>query len=401
MLPNIRIKNFRMLEDFEVPKLGRVNLIVGKNSCGKSTVLEALRIYAGRAHPNLLQTILIDHDESLRAIRGSGMDEDEPAWLAIKHLFPNREFPKEDDKPIVIETNDGTNLFGWSTLIRLEHLFYYTKTEDEKSTDGEIFQRRTRVTISKSEAAENREQSLRPAVRVTFSESSPRSAWLDLDDEMRIRPSARSLAWRVAEELPIIRYSYLPTHFLSPEVLADLWDETTLSPNETFVLQALQIIEPDVQGLAFVKNSEADRFSRTRDTRVAIVKLKLQEMPVPLNSMGDGMLRILQLILAIFPARGGVLLIDEFENGLHYSVQEEVWKMIFMLAEKLDIQVFATTHSWDCIESFTKVALDSPDNGVLFKMSRSKLLSDNGKIIATVYDEEALKIVTASDLEVR
>ena len=281
------------------------------------------------------------------------------------------------------------------------YLFYYTITEEEKGTDGETFQRRTRVTISKSEAAENREQLLRAAVRVTFSESSPRSAWLDLDDEMRIRPSARSLAWRVAEELPIIRYSYLPTHFLPPEELADLWDETTLSPNETFVLQALQIIEPDVQGLAFVKNSEADRFSRTRDTRVAIVKLKLQEMPVPLNSMGDGMLRILQLILAVFPARGGVLLIDELENGLHYSVQEEVWKMIFMLAEKLDIQVFATTHSWDCIESFTKVALDSPDSGVLFKMSRSKLLSDNGKIIATVYDEEALKTVTASDLEVR
>lgn len=401
MLPNLRIKNFRMLEDFEVPKLGRVNLIVGKNNCGKSTVLEALRIYAGRAHPSLLQAILFDHDESLRAIRGGGADEDESTWLAIKHLFPSREFPSDDDNPIIVETNDGQNLFGWRTLIRLDHLLYYIKTEDEKNTDGEILQRRTRVTVNKLDAADNREQPLRQAVRVTFSEASPRSAWLDLDDEMRNRPSARNFTWRVAEELPVIRHSYLPTHFLPPEELAALWDETTLSPNEVFVLQALQIIEPDVRGLAFVKNSEADRYPRTRDARVAIVKLESQEMPIPLNSMGDGMLRILQLILAIFPARGGVLLIDEFENGLHYSVQEEVWKMIFMLAEKLDIQVFATTHSWDCIESFTKVALDSPDNGVLFKMSRSKLLSDNGKIIATVYDEAALKTVTSSDLEVR
>lgn len=401
MLPNIRIKNFRMLQDFEVPKLGRVNLIVGKNNCGKSTVLEALRIYAGRAHPSLLQAILFDHDESLRAIRGGGIDEDESAWLAIKHLFPNREFPKEDDKPIVVETNDGQSLFGWRPLIRLDHLFYYFRTEEERSPDGEIRQRSTRVTVSKLDAADNREQPLRPAVRVTFSESSAQSAWLDLDDEMRNRPAARSLAWRLADELPVIRAGYLPTHFLPPEVLADLWDETTLSPNEAFVLQALQIIEPEVQGLAFVKNTEADRYTRTRDARVAIVKLKSQEMPIPLNSMGDGMLRILQLILAVFPARGGLLLVDEFENGLHYSVQEEVWKMIFMLAEKLDIQVFATTHSWDCIESFTKVALEQPDNGVLFKMSRSKLLSDCGKIIATVYDEEALKTVTASDLEVR
>jgi AAA15 family ATPase/GTPase len=113
------------------------------------------------------------------------------------------------------------------------------------------------------------------------------------------------------------------------------------------------------------------------------------------------MLRILQLILAVFPARGGFLLIDEFENGLHFSVQEEVWKIIFMLAKELDIQVFATTHSWDCIESFTKVALSVPDNGVLFKMSRSRLTSDNGKIIATVYNEAALQTITASELEVR
>ena len=113
------------------------------------------------------------------------------------------------------------------------------------------------------------------------------------------------------------------------------------------------------------------------------------------------MSRILQLILSVFPAKDGVLLIDEFENGLHFSVQEEVWRIIFELAKKLNIQVFATTHSWDCIESFTNVAVENSEDGVLLKVSKSKLTSDNGKIIATVYDEEALKTVTASALEVR
>ena len=70
-------------------------------------------------------------------------------------------------------------------------------------------------------------------------------------------------------------------------------------------------------------------------------------MPVPLGSMGDGMLRVLQIILKVFSAQGGFLLIDEFENGLHYSVQEKIWALIFKLAEQLNIQVFATTHSWD------------------------------------------------------
>lgn len=396
MLTNLRIKNFRMLEDFEIPKLGRVNLIVGKNNCGKSTVLEALRIYAGRAYPGLLQNILLEHDEFLSTARTDGIDEDELGWLAVKHLFPHREFPREDNKPIEIMSDS-------KILLRFEHLFYYVRTEETKDEDDNLIQRRTRELVSKSAPSDNRDQPLRSAVRVNFGESSSRSEWLDLDEESPRRFSPRPYrTWRISDELPLIRCSHIPTQFVPPEVLADLWDATTLSPNEALVLQALQIIEPEVQGLAFVKDPNAiPRSPRARDARVAIVKLKSEEMPVALNSMGDGMLRILQLILAVFPARGGMLLIDEFENGLHYSVQEEVWKMIFMLAKELDIQVFATTHSLDCIHSFTKVALDSPDNGVLFKMSRSKLTSDHGKIIATVYDEEALKTVTASDLEVR
>ena len=385
-----------MLEDFEVTKLGRVNLIVGKNNCGKSTVLEALRVYAGRANPNLLQSVLLEHDEFLSTSRIDGIEEDETSWLAVKHLFPGREFPREDNKPIEILSDS-------KTLLRIEHLFYYVRIEEEQDEDGGMLQRRTRELVNKSDSSISRDQPLRSTVRVNFGETSSRSEWLDLDEEAPRRYSSRPYrTWRISEELPPVRCSHIPTQFVPPEVLADLWDATTLSPNEAVVLQALKIIEPEVQGLAFVKDPNAlPRTPRSRDARVAIVKLKSKDMPIALNSMGDGMLRILQLILAVFPARDGMLLIDEFENGLHYSVQEEVWRMIFMLAKELNIQVFATTHSWDCIESFAKIALESQDDGVLFKMSASRLTSDKGKIIATVYDESALKTVTASDLEVR
>ena len=72
------------------------------------------------------------------------------------------------------------------------------------------------------------------------------------------------------------------------------------------------------------------------------------------------------------------------------------------LAEQLNIQVFATTHSWDCIESFTKVAVDDQSSeGVLFRMGRSVRTSDNGKVIATVFDENQLQNITQADVEVR
>lgn len=398
MLDNLRIKNFRMLEDFEVPKLGRVNLIVGKNNCGKSTILEALRVYAGRANPNLLQAILLEHDEFLSTVRIDGVDEDEDSWLAAKNLFPHREFPADDNNPIEI-ASDG------KTLLRLDHMFYYIRETEDKNENGEVFSRVARELVSKSDLSENSDKPLRTTIRVGFGEASARSQWLDLDEESPRRFPARTFRnWRTANELPSIRCSYIPTQFVSPEILASLWDAMTLSSSEAemVVLKALKIIDQDVNGLAFVKDPNATpRMLRERDSRVAVVKLKSGGVPVSLNSMGDGMLRILQLILAVFPAKDGILLIDEFENGLHYTVQEEVWKLIFQLAKELNIQVFATTHSWDCIESFTKAALDSPDDGVLFKMSRSRLTSDSEKIIATVYNESALKTVTASDLEVR
>ena len=64
MLNSLEIKNFRMLEDFKVAKLGRVNLIVGKNNSGKSTVLEALRIYAEKATQGILDQIAASHHET-------------------------------------------------------------------------------------------------------------------------------------------------------------------------------------------------------------------------------------------------------------------------------------------------------------------------------------------------
>jgi hypothetical protein len=84
------------------------------------------------------------------------------------------------------------------------------------------------------------------------------------------------------------------------------------------------------------------------------------------------------------------------------SVCKKIWALLFDMAEKLDIQVFATTHSWDCIESFTKVAVSRQDiDGVLFRMGRSVRTSDSGRIIATVFDEAALANITQADVEVR
>jgi predicted ATP-dependent endonuclease of OLD family len=96
-------------------------------------------------------------------------------------------------------------------------------------------------------------------------------------------------------------------------------------------------------------------------------------------------------------ARNGLLLVDEIENGLHYSAQLDVWRLINRLASRLNVQVFATTHSWDCIESFQKAAQEDTQNeGILIRLESKK-----GKIVATLFDEKELGIATREQIEVR
>jgi len=386
MLNNLRIKNFRMLEDLEIPKLGRVNLIVGKNNSGKSTILEALRIYAGHAHPYLLREILVEHDEFFSLDSDTSIENRGVCFDGLRNFFPNRQFPKSDNNKICIETED-------KSLLTIEHVYYFKKNEKRKVGNEEIEVTRP-VYLNQSDLNQlNNNDEAIPAFRITL--NSEHQGLLNLTENTK--PSLR-MFWGI--RIPSNTcFSFVSTTFFTSEALAKLWDQIALTPNQDRVIQALKIIDLEIEGLAFVKRPNES--SVMEGSRLAIAKLKKSEIPVPLNSMGDGMSRILQLILSVFPAKDGFLLIDEFELGLHYSVQEQVWRIVFELAKELNIQVFATTHSWDCIESFTKVAVESPEEGVLLKVSKSRLTSDNGKVIATVYDESELQTITASDLEVR
>ena len=159
------------------------------------------------------------------------------------------------------------------------------------------------------------------------------------------------------------------------------------------IIETLKIIEPNCTKVNLVKNEN--------NSEGFVIHTVAEDKPIPLNSMGDGMLRIFQLALNAISANGGFLLIDEFENGLHYSIQEKVWSWLFDLAAFLDIQIFATTHSWDSVESFSKVASKKNGEGVLFRVGRGIKTSDIGKIVATEFDEEELAIITQDDVEVR
>ena len=389
MLNSLEIKNFRILEDFKVSKLGRVNLIVGKNNSGKSSVLEALRIYAGNAQRGLLEQIAAGHDETYRLKENEQIESD--TRFPFEDLFTGRQFPQDETLAISIG-----ELASGDDALRMAHGFFIEEEDSVKDDSGEIIRTRTRLNrISSPSHDDLSSVAISHALFVTKWARSFPHIQLDQSGSSRFRyPPIK-----ISGTLPC---SVIPTQFISIDDLADEWDKIVFTEHEEVVRDALRIITPEFENLTFVRNDEDNKSLRRGFRRFAKVKISDSPHPVPLNSLGDGMLRVLQLVLKIFPAKGGFLLIDEFENGLHFSIQEKVWELLFEMAQKLDIQIFATTHSWDCIESFAKAAIARKDvEGVLFRVGRSVKESNRGKVIATVFDEDALYNITQADVEVR
>jgi len=118
---------------------------------------------------------------------------------------------------------------------------------------------------------------------------------------------------------------------------------------------------------------------------------------VPLPLMGEGMGRLLSIILAIANAKGGTILIDEIENGLHHSVLTDVWKAIADAARRSDVQIFATTHSYECIIAAHQAFETSEKDD--FRYHRLERVKD--KIQAITYDRENLAISEEMNLEMR
>jgi hypothetical protein len=193
----------------------------------------------------------------------------------------------------------------------------------------------------------------------------------------------------VLPEMKAGNCSFVLSQGLTLKDLGAYWDNTALTGLEDEVVAALQLIAPSIERVSLINDPLGVE-------RIPIAKIRGTAEPIPLRSLGEGMNRLLGIALALVNAQNGMLLIDEVESGLHYSVQSNVWRLIFETARRLNVQVFATTHSWDCIEAFQQAAHEHPEEGLLIRLTEKK-----GDIVADVFDENELEIATREEVEVR
>jgi hypothetical protein len=367
MLKSFSIKNFRLFRSLQVQDLGQLNLLVGKNNTGKSAFLEAVRLFVEDASPFLLWDLVTSREESRRGrIEAVGGEE---VGSPIRHLFPGHHLPELGEEGIVLAAEEHGERLHVTTAAYRSHF-------DEE----EGAQRRTRVEPAKADLTD-------PEIELFLvAENGDRTKRLMKLDEskepLRVARMPFSGTGRKAEVVP-------PRGMPTGDV-AVLWDQISLTPLEEEVIRGLELIDESIEDIAFVEDPRSGM-------RIPLVRTTAFDGPVPLNSMGDGVSRLFQIILALVSVKGGVLLVDEFENGLHWSIQPQVWSTVFKLAARLDVQVFATTHSRDCVEAFHSAWQDERELGAFYRLS----LDPSGEVRPVAYDLETLGDSVATRVEVR
>jgi hypothetical protein len=367
MFRSFTVKNFRCFRDLTIEPLERVNLIAGKNNVGKTALLEALFLHLGANRPQLPWGV-----NAQRGIEQVSTDpRDVWGWLF---------FEKRTDQVIELTSLDHEQVHRTLQLTLAEPL----STTLTPPLSGAMV-------VNGGEAAGRT-----PGSVMTF----PSTSQLQLsykDDQGRTGSASASVVSRAGSlELDLVQSpsdplpmaAFLSTRGRPPREDAVMFSKLIEMNREEELVSALRILDPRIRHLLLLLSSGVP-------TICAVVGAG---PPIPLPLMGDGLVRLLSCLLAIAYVPGGVVVIDEIENGLHYSVLVDVWRAIGEAAGRSDTQIFATTHSWECIRSANE-ALGGEKGTKGFRYLRLERAAQDIHVVTSVDDR--LGAAIEMGLEVR
>jgi AAA15 family ATPase/GTPase len=353
MLKSLKIKNFRCFEEFTLPQLGRVNLLVGKNSGGKTSVLEAVHILTS---PNNIESF-----SDVMKYRGEySINRESPhGRFQFANLLNNYHMENESEFEI-----SGTDNSGIKNMLSFCHADISYRELYANINDGKNETQFTNLDPNNS-----------PGMKYIL-------RWYRKNHLTSLLYFPISISH---EKFPQVSKNSQIVYLSSSQIdtVIDQFEQIVLTPEEDIVYESLRIIEPGINRIATFRNGGLD--------------VSINEKRVPIGSMGYGIWRMLEITLAMVNIPGGTLLIDEIDTGLHFSVMIDLWKLICKTAEKLDIQVFATTHNSDCWKSLAEVA--NSDDVASNDITIHRI--ERGKKESIVFNEQEMAIAAERDIEVR
>jgi predicted ATPase len=373
MFKSLAIENLRSLRSMELAAPRRVNLLTGKNNSGKTTVLEGVFLLAGARSPDDLTT--------LRRIRGEStvaVTRDRETPLPWDSLFPELARASSTiELSALIEGRSAERWAGSGTYtLSISH------QPEPVAIGPQIFAARVIGPL-------NTLDTTRLAWALEYRLTGPREAATPLDETRQLLAldGELTLAPEASAPLPAFFFgSWGREYTQAAQTLRRLQQANALDP----VLAVSRAVIPDLVtlelGLAANGIPQVD------------VRMSSSSRALPLHLLGDGARRVVSIALAATSVRGGLLLIDEVENGIHWSAMRDVWRGLIALAQALDLQVFATTHSAECIFALVDSAreADALNEVAVHRLDRT----EDGTRVAT-YDEDTLAFAADEGWEVR
>ena len=350
----VKARNFRNLQNIDITGLSQVNLISGKNNSGKTSVLEALFFLFGTGNPQMALNTNVVRNINLvgRVDPSSGVLSVMMREYPWKELF----FGLDIDRQIEIS---GCHSSRAKMSLKI--------TAD---LDTEVSMER-----SESSAVTNSFDKRSLTFRYSESDKDP------IESYVRFTPQGIDIQQASAEPFPsVIVLARGGDGAEDAARLGKLRQQKQAEP----VLDALKIIDRRLQSLEEISVSGVPTIWGD---------IGLPEL-VPLSVMGEGMIKLARLVLAISSAQEGVLLVDEIENGFHHSVLPDVWRVIEQAAGQFGVQVFATTHSYECVTAAQATLKDDH-----FRYHRLEVVDST--VRCKTYPPDAIAAAIRHDLEIR
>ncbi len=374
MLTNLSINNFRGLKGLEINPLGRINLLAGKNGAGKTSVLEAFWIFSAPDIPELTTRI--------SAFRGLHPPSAETVFVDLFNDFdPHKSIEiaasatpgrKRRTLTISLEERSSTIARSWPSVSPSEpNLERSTQflTEGQFQIILDYLHDDGRNYTSRGWWVE---QVVTPMAPVPVPVELTNAGIHQEMERVPGRPDSLFMAAPFRENL---------------QADAQRFGNLQLQGKDGEILSILRTVEPRLNSIApiLIKNTP-------------IIHANIgMDRPIAVRLLGGGFSRIFSISVAMEGARGGMLLIDEIENGLHHRVLKDIFSNLLSLANKFDVQVVATTHSAECIEA----AFHALGNGDEGDFTFHRIDQREGHSKAVYYDHGMLETAIEFDMEVR
>lgn len=350
-IQSLQIQAFRQLKDMSFEDLRRINLLVGENSSGKTSVLEAIALFCRPMDP--LELLNVARRREIKSSRERILD-------GVRWLFPQTAGAETDHyfRGSISVAGTGTDHTEIKILyqglvgdVNKEPLLF--SHEDSEPIDDET-----------SAPFPNEGNETRRGAEI---EMSSKTKQLSLFDQV---PEQRLMKFQLWEDERYISRgtgeSYcIPVITLSPVshrvelIQSRQLSEATLSGDKFSVIEAMQMIDPHIDNLEVVSRSGMASSVWVHHSETGFS---------PVSNLGDGTRRVLSIALALQSVRGGVLLIDEVETAIHKDALGTFFDWLFDAAKHFNVQIFATTHSLEAIDAILSVNLKHPEDLVAFQL---------------------------------